>query len=66
MNNRIDELINQCSEYSDMTHDIFFDKNKFAELIIKECQAALSPALRDMISRGHACELINQHFEGVL
>jgi hypothetical protein len=34
----------------------------FAELIIQECQTALNPMLRDMISRGHGYELIKQHF----
>ncbi len=34
----------------------------FAELIIQECQTALSPMLRDMISRGHGVDLIKQHF----
>lgn len=35
---------------------------RFAELIIKECGVALSPMLRDMISRGKAVDLINKHF----
>ena len=35
---------------------------KFAELIIKECGVALSPMLRDQISRGKAYDLIKQHF----
>ena len=35
---------------------------KFAELIVKECYVALSPMLRDMISRGQAYDLIKQHF----
>ena len=34
----------------------------FAELLVKECGAALSPMLRDMISRGQAYDLIKQHF----
>lgn len=34
----------------------------FAELIIRECGAALSPMLRDMISRGQGYDLIKQHF----
>ena len=38
------------------------DLEKFAELIIKECNVALSPMLRDMISRGQAVDLIKQHF----
>ena len=42
---------------------IFYDmfNQKFAELIVKECGVALSPMLRDMVSRGQAYELIKQH-----
>ena len=36
--------------------------NKFAELIVQECGVALSPMLRDMISRGQAYDLIKDHF----
>ena len=35
---------------------------KFAELIVQECGVALSPMLRDMVSRGHAYDLIKKHF----
>ena len=35
---------------------------KFAELLVQECGVALSPMLRDMISRGQAYELIKKHF----
>ena len=35
---------------------------KFAELIVKECEVALSPILRDMVSRGQAYDLIKKHF----
>jgi len=35
---------------------------KFAELIVKECGVALSPMLRDMVSRGQAFDLIKEHF----
>jgi len=35
---------------------------KFAQLIVQECGVALSPMLRDMISRGQAYDLIKQHF----
>lgn len=37
--------------------------DKFVELIVKECEIALNPMLRDMISRGQACELIRKHFK---
>jgi len=35
---------------------------KFAELIVRDCYVALFPALRDMISRGQAYDMIRQHF----
>ena len=35
---------------------------KFAELMVRDCEQALRPQLRDMISRGQAYELIKQHF----
>jgi len=38
------------------------DIEKFAELIVEECGVALSPMLRDMVSRGQAYNLIKQHF----
>ena len=38
------------------------DVEKFAELIVRECGVALSPMLRDMVSRGQAYDLIKQHF----
>lgn len=34
----------------------------FAKLIVEECRTALSPMLRDQISRGHAYDLIKKHF----
>jgi hypothetical protein len=37
-------------------------EEKFAELIVAECCQALSPMLRDMISRGQGVELIKQQF----
>ena len=39
-----------------------FSPEKFAELIVAECGVALSPMLRDQISRGKAFDLIKQHF----
>jgi hypothetical protein len=38
------------------------DLEKFAELIVRECGVALSPMLRDMVSRGQAFDLIKEHF----
>ena len=72
MNERIEELAKVARTWAENK----FDKNqqapglyyhvdvveKFAELIVKECGVALSPMLRDMVSRGQAYDLIKQHF----
>jgi hypothetical protein len=65
MNERIKELAEQA--YTEVMHErggtyMAFDKEKFAELIIKDCYVALLPALRDMISRGQAYDMIRKHF----
>jgi hypothetical protein len=70
MNERIRELAKQANgywEYGDFNipHSVYFtetDLQKFAELIVRECGVALSPMLRDMISRGQAYDLIKDHF----
>ena len=36
---------------------------RLMELTVAECCLAISPMLRDMISRGQAIDLIKQHFE---
>lgn len=65
MNERIEELYKQSfievqdeNSFPCMT----FSKEKFVELIVKDCYVALFPALRDMISRGQAYEMIRKHF----
>ena len=67
MNPLIKELASKVLEWPDTDDDglTVFDNDeleKFAELIVKECGVALSPMLRDMISRGQAYNLIKQHF----
>ena len=67
MNERIRELINEATSFKEGLiegkYNIeVFDKEKFAELFVQECGVALSPMLRDMISRGQAFDLIKQHF----
>jgi hypothetical protein len=42
--------------------ELIFSKEKFAELIVRECGVALRPMLRDMVSRGKAYDLIKEHF----
>ena len=62
MNERIKELAEQAGfpEWTQKT--IGFELEKFAELIVRECRVALSPMLRDMVSRGQAYDLIKKHF----
>jgi hypothetical protein len=73
MNERIRELALQatmikevkCEGYLGRSYtrqDEYFDKEKFAQLIVAECSQALNPMLRDMISRGRAVELIKERF----
>ena len=37
MNERIQELAEQCYEYKAEMLDIWFNKEKFAEMIVREC-----------------------------
>ena len=71
MNERIKELVKQAEikfepylqhQGVDTAVIIPTDLEKFAELIVRECGVALSPMLRDMVSRGQAYDLIKQHF----
>jgi hypothetical protein len=63
MNERIKELMVKCNYVVDGTCDISREQ-KFAELIVKECEVALKPPVqvRDVISRGQAYDLIKKHF----
>ena len=61
MNDRIKELIDEC--WVTREHcTTWFDHEKFAELIVRECCIALNPMLRDMISRGQGVDMIKLHF----
>jgi hypothetical protein len=65
MNPRIQQLAEQAGYTKDMFGVGHWDMpecQKFAELIVKDCYVALSPMLRDMISRGQAYDLIKKHF----
>jgi hypothetical protein len=70
MNERIQELITQAGGHwnhgdFNMPSSVEFQEQdiaKFAELIVQECSIALSPMLRDMVSRGQAYDLIKKHF----
>ena len=37
MNDRLAKLIEQCYEYNEMMQGTWFNKTKFAELIVEEC-----------------------------
>ena len=73
MNERIRELALEAGlqlgtvleNYTSPVKTITVEQRKFAELIVQECGVALSPMLRDMISRGQAYDLIKEHFFGV-
>lgn len=67
MNERIDKLMYHAGLTAQGCWDEMdeYDRTailKFAELIVKECGVALSPMLRDMISRGQAYDIIKEHF----
>ena len=64
MNKRIDNLMIKAGAYfgGEGVDYSNFDPKRFAELIVKECGVALSPMLRDMVSRGQAFDLIKKHF----
>jgi hypothetical protein len=69
MNERIRELMGKTLDdkfshtWDTMTHEGLLQfSEKFAELIVRECGVALSPMLRDMVSRGQAHDLIKKHF----
>ena len=65
MNERIRELAEQAGAiFTDCHAASLLDDEieKFAELIIQQCGVALSPMLRDMVSRGQAFDLIKDHF----
>jgi len=64
MNERFRELLLQARKETNAELGFFSYKaeERFAELIIQDCYVALFPALRDMISRGQAYDLIKEHF----
>lgn len=68
MNKNIEKFVRECGAwnqvYGNRTFmiDKHFDIEKFTQLIVQECQIALNPMLRDMVSRGQAYDLIKKHF----
>lgn len=66
MNKQIKLLAEQARKHFPKTETSgefwVFDEEKFTQLIVWQCGVALSPMLRDMISRGQAFDLIKEHF----
>jgi hypothetical protein len=67
MNEQIRELINEatCFKEGDTEgkYDIeVFDKEKFAELIVKECMNVLDPGEHQLIARFQARKWLAEHF----
>jgi hypothetical protein len=67
MNERIRELINEatCFKEGDTEgkYDIeVFDKEKFAELIVRECMNVLDPGEHQLIARFQARKWLAEHF----
>jgi len=64
MNERVKQLMDQAGIDVEAVENLgeMPTALKFAELIVQECSVALSPMLRDMVSRGQAFDLIRQHF----
>ena len=60
----IQKFLNNACWDEQAQHELedWINVEKFAELIVRECGVALSPMLRDMVSRGQAYDLIKQHF----
>jgi len=61
MDQTLDEKFSGTWSTMDM-QDLQKFAERFAELIVRKCGVALSPMLRDMVSRGQAYNLIKQHF----
>jgi hypothetical protein len=60
VNERIKELAEQAE-----TKEIgyyFFDKEKFAELIVRECMDVLDPGQNQVIARFQARQWLAEHF----
>ena len=72
MNERIKELIEQAEDYAAEQHDFHthFErtlryeafKEKFAELIVKECIQVLDPGGHQLIARFHTRQWLSEHF----
>lgn len=62
MNEQIRELIKKTGTDTSGRWVSVDAAETLVESVIKECCVALSPMLRDMISRGQSVDLIKKHF----
>ena len=72
MNERMKELIEQAEDYAAEQHDFHthFErtlryeafKEKFAELVVKECMNVLDPGGHQLIARFHTRQWLSEHF----
>jgi hypothetical protein len=59
MNERIKQLAEQAEDYGSWDNKVYtFDKEKFAQLIVKEC----SNFLKDTLDDHFAAEQLEEHF----
>ncbi len=67
IDNLFNEIINLKMKEANGTHlvpkTVEMFKERLTKLYLKECEVALRPMLRDMISRGGAINNIREHFE---
>jgi hypothetical protein len=62
MSIEIDKLIEQVGTDTSGKWMRIDQVRDLSTLIVQECGVALTPMLRDMVSRGQAYDLIKQHF----
>jgi hypothetical protein len=62
MNEIIAKLTEQCYEYNETMHGTWFNKTKFAELIINECASLAEDGFFDDLDGQEICDGIKNHF----
>lgn len=65
MNNRIDDLIKLATEYTDDPEELYFDRYKFAQLIIDACLAQADRMSRSMHSDGQKSEALGAEWAAI-
>ena len=60
MNERLAKLTEQCYEYNETMQGTWFNKTKFAELIIQECISAIEST--DRHRSDYFIAMIKEHF----